>query len=214
MGGLNGWMERRCPLYQYNCKFFVRRLHPVFANKKSKIIFSQLSKSFGHCPVDGQDDLSANQSANQEINLQENPQTSLTELDQNGKQEDDYCRPFSLTDLPPELISKIIGYLDAFSMNNLSLTNKLLRTLVSSRLEQRGLVSLIWKKVRSQNSTGAISSSWTVIGYQWKFSNLFDEIKQWRFDNDHKLLNHIKNCSHFDRMIRKEPYKLIGLVKE
>lgn len=211
MGGLNGWMERRCPLYQYNCKFVVRRLHPMFGNKKSKIIFSQLSKSFGHRPgqqVDcsGPDDLSANQPTSQ--------QTNQIDVDQKGDQEGDYWRPISLTDLPHELISKIVGYLDPFSMNNLSLTNKLLRTLVSNRLEQRGLVSLIWKKVRNQMPIGASGSSWVIIGYQWKFSNLFDEIKQWRFDDDHKLLNHIKNCSHFDRMIRSEPYKLIGLVKE
>lgn len=197
MGGLNDWMEHRCPLHQYNCKFFVRRLHPMFGGKKSRIIFSQLNKSFGHQVDSGEDDLNANRPTNQ---------TAVV-------QEDERLKPINLTDLPLELLSKIIGFLDPFSLNNLSLTNKLLRKLVSDRLEQKGLVSLIWRRVKKPDAPTAVGS-WAVIGYQWKFSNLFDEIKQWRLDGDHKLLNHIANCKHFDRVIRKEPFKLIGIAKE
>lgn len=188
MGGLNDWMEKRCPLNQYNCNFFIRRIHPVFNGRKTKIIFSQLSKSFGHLVDDSK---------------VEN-QSDLTNSD--------YLidRQLNLTDLPLELLSHIISYLDSFSLNNLSLTNKLLRRLVSNQLERRGLVSLIWKKVKKTENT----NGWMIIGYQWKISNSFDEIKKWNFENDHKLLNHIKNCKHFDRIIRKEPFKLIGLVKE
>ena len=197
MGGLNDWMEKRCPLYQYNCRFFVRRLHPVFGGKKSKIIFSQLNKSFGH-----------------QVDFIE-PRNLITNQQNSGKAvvESDASKSTNLTDLPFELISKIISFLEPFSLNNLALTNKLMRRLVSNRLEQQGLVSLIWKKVKrpdAQSGTG----SWVVVGYQWKFSNLFDEIKQWRFDEDDKLLNHITNCPHYDRVVRKEPVKLIGIAKE
>ena len=190
MGGLDDWMEHRCPLYQYNCKFFVRRLHPMFGGKRTKIVFSQLNKSFGHQVDSKENDLDANPQA------------------------DPKADDIKLTDLPFELISKIIGFLDPFSLNNLSLTSKLLRKLVSDRLEQKGLVSLIWRRVKRPDAATGTGGGWVIVGYQWKFSNLFDEIKQWRFDGDHKLLNHIANCEHFDRVIRKEPYKLIGIAKE
>lgn len=117
--------------------------------------------------------------------------------------EDSTNEEISLTDLPVELISQIVSYLDAFSLNNISLTNKLLRSLCCDQLERKGLVSLIWKR------SGV--NGWTDIGYQWKFSNHFSLIKKWEFENE-KFLNHFSNdCKHFDRLVHKEPFQLIGI---
>ena len=44
-GSLNGWMERRCPLWSYGCPFAERRFDPE--PKGSKIIYSSISESFG-----------------------------------------------------------------------------------------------------------------------------------------------------------------------
>lgn len=64
------------------------------------------------------------------------------------------------------------------------------------------MVSLIWKKE---------ASSWSIAGYRWKFSNHFSLIKNWKFENKH-FLNHVSNdCKHFDKLINKEPFQLIGL---
>lgn len=109
---------------------------------------------------------------------------------------------FSLTDLPVELILRIISYLDAFSLNNISLTNKLLRSLCCSYLQRRGMVSLIWKKE---------ANNWIISGYRWKFSNNFTLIKNWEFENKY-FLNHFYNdCKHSDKLIKKEPFQLIGI---
>lgn len=109
-----------------------------------------------------------------------------------------------LTDLPVELISHILSYLDAFSLNNIALTNMLLRSLCCSHLERRGMVTLIWKKEVNQ-------INWTVVGFRWKFSNHFSFIKKWTLENE-KFLNHFANdCKHFDKLIHKEPFQLIGI---
>lgn len=46
LGSLNGWMEHRCPLWQYGCSFVYRRMHPM--PKGTKIIFNPILESFGH----------------------------------------------------------------------------------------------------------------------------------------------------------------------
>lgn len=49
LSSLNGWMEHRCPLWQYGCSFVHRRMHPM--PKGTKIIFNPILESFGHAMV-------------------------------------------------------------------------------------------------------------------------------------------------------------------
>lgn len=111
-----------------------------------------------------------------------------------------------LTDLPVELISHILSYLDAFSLNNIALTNQLLRSLCCNHLERKGLVSMIWKK-ECQNTR----VRWIVTGFRWKFSNHFSLIEKWKFDDEHFLKHFSNDCEHFDQLIHKEPFQLIGI---
>ncbi len=68
------------------------------------------------------------------------------------------------------------------------------------------MVSLIWKKEFKFNRI-----RWTVAGYRWKFSNHFSLIEKWVFD-DESFLNHFStDCKHFDKLIHKEPFQLIGI---
>lgn len=182
MSSLN-FLTRKCPNEQYGCGFFVTRLHPLLNNNKSKIVFSRLSNSFGHQSIDN------------------------FSIDKSESKEND--RIINLIDLPFHTLLKVVNYLDAFSINNLSLTCKFFRFLVSNSFQNKGLVNLIWQKFESSDQPDA--SEWKIIGYKWSFSNSIDEVKEWTFDGDHKMLNHIPNCKYIDRAERKEPYKLIGL---
>ena len=49
-GGLDNWMEQRCPLASYGCGFSVRRMHPV-ANKSLLIDNSQFFGTINYSPV-------------------------------------------------------------------------------------------------------------------------------------------------------------------
>jgi len=48
-GGLNNWIEARCPLSTYGCSFSMRRLYPG-SDPRAKVVFSQAVKSFGIKP--------------------------------------------------------------------------------------------------------------------------------------------------------------------
>ncbi|KAJ6641596.1 F-box only protein 40 [Pseudolycoriella hygida] len=173
INSLNGWMEKHCPNKQYGCSFSSRQMEPIFNNSKTRIVFSNVNKAFGLIGVDVHNTFNGDHMDNE----------------------------ISLTDLPVELISYILSYLDSFSLNNISLTNKFLRSLCSSLLERRGLVSLMWKKNDTMN--------WTVSGHRWKFSHHFSLVEKWQFDN-REFLNHFSNdCKHFDKLIHKEPFRLI-----
>ena len=48
-GGLNNWLEARCPLSSYGCGFASRRLYPG-SDPGARVVFSQDLKSFGVRP--------------------------------------------------------------------------------------------------------------------------------------------------------------------
>ncbi|KAG4073994.1 hypothetical protein HA402_014199 [Bradysia odoriphaga] len=180
MPSLNGWMEKFCPNQQYGCTFSTKRIQPTSNNKRTQIVFSKQNKAFGHL-------------------------VSALATEQSTHDDD-----VNLTQLPPEIISHILSYLDAFSLNNISLTNKLLRSLSCDLLERKGLVTLIWKR-----GVEGSRMQWVIAGYRWKFSNHFSLIKKWELVEE-PFLNHFANeCKHFDKLIHKEPFRLIDIsVKE
>lgn len=158
--------------------FNTKRMQPICNDRKTQIVFGKQNKAFGHLVVDNDNEMSTTN--DNDVNL---------------------------TDLPVELISEIIGYLDGFSLNNISLANKLLRSLCCNRLQRRGLVSLIWKR----DEVKVNQMNWTIAGYKWKFSNHFSLIEKWEFE-DGNFLNHFANdCKHFDKLINKEPFQLLGI---
>lgn len=85
-GGLNNWLEHRCPMAVYGCGFSHRRLFP-FRNQEHTIIFSPAVESFGI--------------------------TSKNPLKWKDAPAKEYS-PKTLTDLPFEILEIIIDYLDSF----------------------------------------------------------------------------------------------------
>ncbi|EDO39611.1 predicted protein [Nematostella vectensis] len=117
-GGLNGWLEERCPLAQYGCTFVRYRLHPN--TQCGGVVFNQDLGNFGirTCMKD--------QQCPHNI-----PSTGNNNL---------------LCLLPVEILQTIAGMLDGFGLCNLSRTCKLLREVCRSILEKKGIVMFEWEK--------------------------------------------------------------------
>jgi len=115
-GGLNNWIEARCPLASYGCSFSTRRLYPG-SNPDSEIVFSQAVRSFGIKPAP--------------MKQCEKPGTPTS---------------VSVIDLPIEIIQYIFEFLDPFSLSSVSLVSRLLRSVACSLLPSQGCVALQWER--------------------------------------------------------------------
>ena len=127
MGGLNNWLEHRCPLAASGCGFAQRRLQPH--NKDLDVIFSPAVESFGV------------------------KYTGPMPVRKKGQKKD-------LLDLPPEVLVKIFGLLDSFSLCNLSITSWGARELCSLLLDQKGCVTPKWERYRKDGA------------YYWRISHM------------------------------------------
>ncbi|XP_033751981.1 uncharacterized protein LOC117335846 isoform X2 [Pecten maximus] len=101
--------------------------------------------------------------------------------------------------LPPELIQKITGYLDGFSLCNLSVTCLFFRDICSLILVDKGIVSPTWTKLdsikglsegTSQDTDGqrldtkwtmpdgsVKDKKWVVKHMSWRFSKTFESVR-------------------------------------
>ncbi|XP_076356751.1 F-box only protein 30-like [Tachypleus tridentatus] len=162
-GGLNGWLEQRCPLAQYGCMFSCRRFFP--SPKGSIVLHSDILESFGVQPplwndihdVTNQTDwkhtrrspgrtekLSFQRRTSMEVipeAVDSSPQNRTCVGSQNGL--------LHITQLPFEVLQHIARFLDSFSLCNLALTSKLFRDIVSSLLDEKGLVIFQWERRKS-----------------------------------------------------------------
>lgn len=132
-GGLNGWLEHRCPLAQYGCTFVRYRLLPHSQN--GAVIFNQELGSFGIKPCEHSTSVATLKSA---CSLAESPQGCTQMLEKSSLD--------LLTTLPLEILEKIAGQLDGFSLCNFSRTCKLLREVCRNVLETKGMVLFEWEK--------------------------------------------------------------------
>lgn len=95
IGGINNWLEHRCPLSVYGCGFSHRRMFP--GSSRETVIFSPAVESFGI-------------TSRQPCQLKK-AATTLTK----AKTKKNSCRePATLIDLPYELLLDIVMYLDSF----------------------------------------------------------------------------------------------------
>ncbi|XP_047104189.1 F-box only protein 30-like [Schistocerca piceifrons] len=117
-GGLDGWVEYRCPLAQYGCTYSIKRLHPCKLG--ASVIHSEELESFGFKETANSIEESHSDSDQQQLHLAE---------------------------LPFELLSQICLYLDSFSLCNLSKTCRRLRSVCFSRLKERGIILQQWNKI-------------------------------------------------------------------
>ncbi|KAF7254181.1 F-box only protein 30 [Varanus komodoensis] len=164
--GLNGWMEQRCPLAYYGCTYSQRRFCP--STQGAKIIHDRHLRSFGVQPCIS---------------------TVLTEPDKRcclGLRSD------HLSNLPFEVLQHIAGFLDGFSLCQLSQVSRLMRDVCGSLLQARGMVILLWEKRMYPDG----SSSWQIKEKVWRFSTAFCTVNEWKFADIVSMADHLKKCNY------------------
>lgn len=116
---LSGWLQQRCPLAYLGCTFSQTRFHP--AGQQAAIKYCQSVSSFV---------------------LQPQVSSSLCE----DRKSNGPHNPDPLTRLPLEILQHIAGYLDSFTLSQLSQVSHLMRDVCATLLQERGMVSLKWEK--------------------------------------------------------------------
>ncbi|KAL2095128.1 hypothetical protein ACEWY4_009847 [Coilia grayii] len=172
---LEGWFEQRCPLAYLGCTHSQRNIHP-FA-QKSTVCYHQDLSTFSLKPeVCG----------------------SLSPVLQPGPSHAKQARcEVSLSSLPYEVLCHIAGYLDSFTLSQLALVSRLFRDVCSTHLQERGMVSLKWKK-KSHSRGGSRWTSTTV----WEYSNLFSKVNRWCLGDGPSMADHLKVCPFYEREIK------------
>ncbi|XP_078397907.1 F-box only protein 30a isoform X1 [Cetorhinus maximus] len=166
--GLNGWLEHRCPLAYYGCTYSQRRFCP--STQGSKVIHDRHLKSFGIQPCVPSVLLGTRESRMPGIGVA---------VDQ-------------LSKLPFEILQHIAGFLDGFSLSQLSEVSHLMRDVCSSLLQVRGMVILLWEKRQDLHG----KTSWKTKGKAWRFSTAFGTVKEWKFAEIASMADHLKDCRY------------------
>uniref|UniRef100_A0A3B4AQX7 Uncharacterized protein n=1 Tax=Periophthalmus magnuspinnatus TaxID=409849 RepID=A0A3B4AQX7_9GOBI len=176
---LNGWFQQRCPLAYLGCTYTQTRFHP--SGQQATIKYCQ--------------DVNA-------LVLQPQASSSSSPICQNKKIQMDH-----LSQLPLEVLQHIAGYLDSFTLSQLSLASRQMRDVCSAFLQKRGMVFLKWEK--KTDSQGR--SAWTCQKKVWTFSFVFSTVDKWRFSDNPPMSEHLKICPYYQREERCEPVSLPGL---
>lgn len=117
-GGMNNWIEHRCPMASHGCSFASRRMFPH--NQNHTLVYNEAAESFGV------KNLSIPKC------LMEPPKKHKPKL----------------SDLPIELLIKIFQDLDPFTLCNLAVTSVGMREVCCSMLDEKGCVSLQWERIK------------------------------------------------------------------
>uniref|UniRef100_A0A3Q0RE74 F-box protein 30b n=1 Tax=Amphilophus citrinellus TaxID=61819 RepID=A0A3Q0RE74_AMPCI len=108
--------------------------------------------------------------------------------------------------LPIEILWHIAGFLDSFSLCQLSLVSRTMREVCASLLQTRGIVELQWERRQSPGAHGTVS--WQTKNKVWRFSTAFSPVLSWGFTDIPSMSNHLKKC-HFNTVEHKtEPLPL------
>ncbi|XP_025917273.1 F-box only protein 40 isoform X1 [Apteryx rowi] len=184
---LDGWFQHRCPLAYLGCTYVQNHFRP--AGHKAKVIYSQPLKTFAIKP---------------EVDtlLAESGKCSSTVANR-GRNKD------SLSSLPVEVLKCIAGFLDSFSLSQLSQVSVLMRDICATLLQERGMVLLVWEKKRYSHG----GTSWRVRGKIWQFSSLFSTVKKWQFNDAMSMSEHLKNCPFYDVEHKKDPVLLTSMCE-
>ncbi|CAB1349397.1 unnamed protein product, partial [Coregonus sp. 'balchen'] len=185
---LNGWFEQRCPLAYLGCNYSQRRFHP--AGQKAMVTYRQ--------------DLST-------FSLKPEGSSTLSDSGKTITITSDRKRPRNLdplSRLPFEILQHVAGFLDSFTLSQLSQVSQLMREVCVTLLEERGMVYLKWeKKTYSHGGT-----SWKCRKKVWEFSSLFSKVDSWCFDDDvASMSEHLKVCPFYQREELRKPVKLASM---
>ncbi|KAM4522906.1 F-box only protein 30-like isoform 2-T3 [Odontesthes bonariensis] len=111
--------------------------------------------------------------------------------------------------LPIEILWHIAGFLDSFSLGQLSLVSRTMREVCASLLQTRGIVELQWEQRQCPGSPGSHGTvSWHIKNTVWRFSTAFSPVSSWGFTDVPSMSVHLKKC-HFNVVEQKtEPVPL------
>ncbi|XP_059211670.1 F-box only protein 30-like [Centropristis striata] len=111
-----------------------------------------------------------------------------------------------ISGLPIEILWHIAGFLDSFSLCQLSLVSRTMREVCASLLQARGIVELQWERRPCPGVPGTVS--WQVKNRVWRFSTAFSPVLSWGFTDLPSMSDHLKKC-HFNVVEHKtEPVPL------
>ncbi|KAM9319096.1 F-box only protein 40 [Pholidichthys leucotaenia] len=179
---LSGWFQQRCPLAYLGCTFTQMRFRP--AGQQAAIKFCQ--------------DVST-------LVLQPHIASSLCEgAKTSSPQRNGAPNLDALSRLPLEILQHIAGFLDSFTLSQLSQVSHLMREVCATLLPERGMVSLNWEKQLVSNER----ISWICQKKVWKFSTLFSTVDRWGFNETPSMATHLGTCSFYRREDRMEPVAL------
>ena len=106
LGGMNNWLEQRCPMASYGCGYSMRRMYPKLDEEnepRSTIVFSPGVESFGISSLPNIPMLQT-QVKKKGPKLQANSKKSMTQK----------TSPIHIFDLPYEILYQIIQHLESF----------------------------------------------------------------------------------------------------
>ncbi|TKS76132.1 F-box only protein 30 [Collichthys lucidus] len=110
------------------------------------------------------------------------------------------------TGLPIEILWHIAGFLDSFSLCQLSLVSRTMREVCASLLQTRGIVDLQWERRPCPGAPGTVS--WQIKNRVWRFSTAFSPVLSWGFTDLPSMSDHLKKC-HYNVVEHKtEPVPL------
>ncbi|KAK5868961.1 hypothetical protein PBY51_009929 [Eleginops maclovinus] len=182
---ISGWFQQRCPLAYLGCTFTQTRFQP--AGLQATVKFCQDVSAFVLQPEDP-------------TLLCEDGNTFSRQRNASHNQD-----PLSI--LPLEILQLIAGYLDSFTLSQLSQVSHLMRGVCATLLQERGMVSLKWKKKTYSHG----GSSWRCRKKVWEFSSLFSSVDRWSFSNNPSMSDHLKTCAFYQREEHTEPVALVCL---
>lgn len=216
--GLEGWLLHRCPMHIYGCPYAYNRLHP--GHTDSNVVFCHNLRAFGVQPVldyhaDGAVGLprscspSKGKSSHQEVgkvsqelgNVRLNPKKKSAKSAETSNQY--FSSSMHITFLPVEILINIAKFLDGFSLNNLSLSCQLFRTVSMSLLNERGLVIYEW--VRYADQDGRLR--WRQGKKRRFFSKAFEHVKHWGIKDHPHMGDHLKVCPFNKRHVAEEKFQ-------
>uniref|UniRef100_UPI003AAAC075 F-box only protein 30-like n=1 Tax=Centroberyx gerrardi TaxID=166262 RepID=UPI003AAAC075 len=116
------------------------------------------------------------------------------------------CQSDQFSGLPIEILWHIAGFLDSFSLCQLSMVSRTMREVCASLLQARGIVELQWERSQYPNVQGTVS--WQIKNRVWRFSTAFSPVSSWGFTDLPSMSDHLRKC-HFNTVERKtEPVPL------
>ncbi|XP_009869377.1 PREDICTED: F-box only protein 40, partial [Apaloderma vittatum] len=182
---LDGWFQHRCPLAYLGCTFVQNHFRP--AGLKAKVIYSKPLKTFAIKP---------------EVDTLLAESGNCKSTVANGGRNKDF-----LSSLPVELLKYIAGFLDSFSLSQLSQVSVLMRDICATLLQERGMVLLVWKKKTYSHG----GTSWKARKKIWQFSSLFSRVNKWQLNDVACMSEHLKNCPFYQVERKTDPVLLTGM---